>query len=66
MGKVKSALAAHLSSTDRGASTVQDAMARNEVSLLLSLYAGAVAPTKSAAEKFKLCMPSRRQEGSGE
>jgi hypothetical protein len=28
-------------------------MARNEVSLLLSLYAGAVAPTKSAAEKFK-------------
>ncbi len=66
MGEVKSALDVHLSSTDRGASTVQDVMARNEVSLLLSLYAGAVAPTKSAAEKFKLCMPSRRQEGSGE
>jgi hypothetical protein len=29
----------HLSSTDRGGSTVQDVMARNEVSLLLSLYA---------------------------
>ena len=37
--KVKSALDVHLSSTDRGASTVQDVMARNEVSLLLSLYA---------------------------
>jgi len=36
---VKSALDVHLSSTDRGASTVQDVMARNEVSLLLSLYA---------------------------
>ncbi|ERS91632.1 hypothetical protein Q671_15820 [Halomonas sp. PBN3] len=39
MGEVKSALDVHLSSTDRGASTVQDVMARNEVSLLLSLYA---------------------------
>ncbi|MES7588694.1 transposase, partial [Cutibacterium acnes] len=34
MGEVKSALDVHLSSTDRGASTVQDVMARNEVSLL--------------------------------
>ncbi len=39
MGEVKSALDVNLSSTDRGASTVQDVMARNEVSLLLSLYA---------------------------
>jgi hypothetical protein len=39
MGEVKSALNVHLSSTDRGVSTVQDVMARNEVSLLLSLYA---------------------------
>ncbi|MFD1210417.1 IS1380 family transposase [Modicisalibacter tunisiensis] len=39
MGEVKSALDVHLSSTDRGASTVQDVMARNEVSLLLNLYA---------------------------
>ncbi|HSP59242.1 MAG TPA: IS1380 family transposase [Halomonas sp.] len=39
MGEVKSALDVHLSSTDRGDSTVQDVMARNEVSLLLSLYA---------------------------
>lgn len=39
MGEVKSALDVHLSSTDRGNSTVQDVMARNEVSLLLSLYA---------------------------
>jgi len=39
MGEVKSALDVHLSSTDRGASTVQDVMARNEVRLLLNLYA---------------------------
>ncbi|SHL89565.1 hypothetical protein SAMN05878437_0131 [Vreelandella subglaciescola] len=39
MGEVKSSLDVHLSSTDRGASSVQDVMARNEVSLLLSLYA---------------------------
>ncbi len=39
MGEVKSALDVHLSSTNRGDSTVQDVMARNEVSLLLSLYA---------------------------
>ena len=39
MGEVKSALDAHLSSTDRSSSTVQDVMARNELSLLLSLYA---------------------------
>lgn len=39
MGEVKSALDVHLSSADRGDSTVQDVMARNEVSLLLSLYA---------------------------
>jgi len=39
MGEVKSARDVHLSSTDRGDSTVQDVMARNEVSLLLSLYA---------------------------
>lgn len=32
-------LDAHLSSTDHGAPTAQDVMARNEVSLLLSLYA---------------------------
>lgn len=38
-GEVKSALDVHLSSTDRGASTVQDVMNRNEASLLLSLYA---------------------------
>ncbi|SEM01220.1 hypothetical protein SAMN04488129_1227 [Halomonas daqiaonensis] len=37
-GEVKSAQDMHLSSTDRGCSTVQDVMARNEVSLLLSLY----------------------------
>ncbi len=39
MGEVKSALDVHLLSTDRGASEVQDVMARNDVSLLLSLYA---------------------------
>ncbi len=39
MGEVKSALDVHLSSTDRGASTVKDMMERNEVSLLPSLYA---------------------------
>ena len=39
MGELKSALNVHLSSTDRGASTVQQVMARNQVSLLLSLYA---------------------------
>ena len=39
MGEVKSALDVHLSSTDRGVSNVQDVMACNEVSLLLSLYA---------------------------
>ncbi|SFU48196.1 hypothetical protein SAMN04487955_10327 [Halomonas korlensis] len=39
MGEVKSALDIHLSSTDRGNSTVQDVMARNKVSLLLSLSA---------------------------
>jgi hypothetical protein len=39
MGEVKSALDVHLSSTDRGTSTIQDVMARNEVSLLLNLYA---------------------------
>ncbi len=39
MGEVKSALDVHLSSTDRGSSTVQDVMDRNEMSLLLSLYA---------------------------
>ncbi|MBB3182916.1 hypothetical protein FHR95_000440 [Halomonas fontilapidosi] len=46
MGEVKSALDVHLSSTDRGvcASTIQDVMARNEVSLLLSLYAYQVLP----------------------
>ncbi len=36
---MKSALDVHLSSTDHGNSTAQDVMARNEVSLLLSLYA---------------------------
>lgn len=39
MGELKSALNVHLSSTDRGASTVQDVMARNQVNLLLSLCA---------------------------
>lgn len=37
MGELKSTLNVHLSSTDRGASTVQQVMARNEVNLLLSL-----------------------------
>lgn len=39
MGEVKSTLSVHLSSTCRGRSTRQQMMARNEVSLLLSLYA---------------------------
>ena len=39
MGELKSALNVHLSSTDRGSSTVQDVMARNQVNLLLSLCA---------------------------
>lgn len=39
MGELKSALNVHLSSTDRGASTVQQVMARNQVNLLLSLCA---------------------------
>ena len=39
MGELKSTLDVHLSSTDRGASTVQQVMARNTVNLLLSLYA---------------------------
>ncbi|WP_336270538.1 transposase [Vreelandella arctica] len=39
MSELKSALNVHLSSTDRGASTVQDVMARNQVNLLLSLCA---------------------------
>lgn len=39
MGEVKPALDVHLSSTNRGYSTVQDVVPRNEVSLLLSLYA---------------------------
>ncbi|MDR5897823.1 transposase, partial [Halomonas vilamensis] len=36
---LKSALNLHLSSTDRGHLTTQDVMARNQVNLLLSLYA---------------------------
>ncbi|SDL62715.1 Transposase DDE domain group 1 [Modicisalibacter muralis] len=39
MGELKSVLDIQLSSMDRGASTVQDVMARNQASLLLSLYA---------------------------
>lgn len=39
MVEVKSALDVHLFSTDRGAYTVQEVMARNEVNLLLSIYA---------------------------
>lgn len=39
MGELKSALDLHLSSTDRGASTVEDVMARNQVHLLLNLMA---------------------------
>jgi len=39
MGELKSALNLHLSSTDRGHLTTQDVMARNQVNLLLSLYA---------------------------
>jgi len=39
MGEVKSTLNVHLSSTCRGRSTLQQVMARNEVSLLLNLYA---------------------------
>lgn len=38
-GELKSVLSPHLSCTDRGASTVQDVMARNAVNLMLSLYA---------------------------
>lgn len=39
MSELKLVLNVHLSSTDRGASTVQQIMARNQVSLLLSLMA---------------------------
>lgn len=39
MGELKSVLRVALSSTDRGASTVEQVMARNEVNLLLGLYA---------------------------
>lgn len=39
MGELKDTLNVHLSSTCRGASTVQQVMDRNQVSLLLSLYA---------------------------
>ena len=39
MGELKSSLDLHLPSTNRGASTVQQVMARNQVNLLLSLYA---------------------------
>lgn len=39
MGELKSALDLHLSSADRGHLTVQDVMNRNQVNLLLSLYA---------------------------
>lgn len=39
MGELKDTLNVHLSSTCRGASTVQDVMGRNQVSLLLDLYA---------------------------
>jgi len=39
MGELKSTLDLHLPSTNRGASTVQQVMARNQVNLLLSLYA---------------------------
>lgn len=39
MGELKDTLNVHLSSTCRGASTVQQVMGRNQASLLLSLYA---------------------------
>lgn len=39
MGELKDTLNVHLSSTCRGASTVQDVMGRNQVNLLLDLYA---------------------------
>jgi hypothetical protein len=39
MGELKSTLDLHLPSTNRGASTVQQVMARNQVNLLLILYA---------------------------
>lgn len=39
MGELKDTLNVHLSSTCRGASTVQQVMGRNQVSVLLSLYA---------------------------
>ena len=39
MGELKSVLSPHLSCTCRGASTVQQVFARNEINLLLSLYA---------------------------
>lgn len=39
MGELKSRLDLHLSSTDRGCSTVQDVMRRNQTTLLLAAYA---------------------------
>jgi len=39
MGELKSRLDLHLSSTDRGCSTVQQVMARNQATLLLAAYA---------------------------
>ena len=39
MGELKDTLNVHLSSTCRGASTVQQVMGRNQVNLLLDLYA---------------------------
>ncbi len=39
MGELKDTLNVHLSSTCRAAATVQNVMGRNQVSLLLSLYA---------------------------
>ena len=57
MGEVKSALNVHLSSTDRSDSTVQDMMARNEVSLLRSLYAYQVLHGLRRVRGFALQQP---------
>ena len=45
MGELKSTLDLHLPSTNPGASTVQQVMARNQVNLLLSLYAYQLMPS---------------------
>ncbi len=51
MDELKSALNVHLSSTDRGGSTVQQVMARNQANLLLSLCAYQVLHGRAAWSK---------------